>query len=59
MSVKERKMDINFRVEGTPYAIEKVIGVGAYGAVGMAKDMVGSRHPDLVANFSTLKEKWQ
>jgi mitogen-activated protein kinase 7 len=38
MSVKERKMDISFNVQGTPYAIQKIIGTGAYGAVGQARN---------------------
>ncbi|KAI1719733.1 protein kinase domain-containing protein [Ditylenchus destructor] len=33
-----RKVMINFQLEGTPYILEKIIGSGAYGAVGQAID---------------------
>ncbi|KAI1723952.1 protein kinase domain-containing protein [Ditylenchus destructor] len=33
-----RKVMINFQLEGTPYVLEKIIGSGAYGAVGQAID---------------------
>ncbi|KAH7724642.1 Protein kinase sperm-specific MAP kinase [Aphelenchoides avenae] len=31
-------MDMTFNVDGTPYSIQKIIGTGAYGAVGQARD---------------------
>uniref|UniRef100_A0A915EAF0 Mitogen-activated protein kinase n=1 Tax=Ditylenchus dipsaci TaxID=166011 RepID=A0A915EAF0_9BILA len=33
-----RKIVVNFQLEGTPYTVEKIIGSGAYGAVGLATD---------------------
>ena len=40
---QERKVDASFQLDGIPYAVTRLLGIGAYGAVVQATDTINNR----------------